>query len=92
MSAATHSGLRTPFPLTFTKQMAALYHPAAYRGADIVFDIDYTDIGKRYRVILGEKQGRVVTEFDGRPATVIHTPFSVWQAIAAGKIAGSAVV
>ena len=72
--------------------MAALYHPAAYRGANIVFDIDYTDIGKRYRVILGEKQGRVVTEFDGRPATVIHTPFLVWREIAAGKIAGSAVV
>ncbi len=84
--------LTDAFSLDIYKTNGGAHHPAAYRGANIVFDIDYTDIGKRYRVILGEKQGRVTTEFDGRPATVIHTPFSVWREIAAGKIEGSAVV
>ena len=40
--------------------MAALYNPAAYRGTDIILDMDYTDIGKRYRIILGKTESRVV--------------------------------
>ena len=72
--------------------MAALYNPAAYCGTDIIFDIDYTDIGKRYRIILGKTESRVVEKFNEKPATVIHTPFSVWQFIAAGEIEGSAAL
>lgn len=90
--------------LIFTRQMAALYNPAAYPGSDIVFDIDYTDIGKRYRIILGKSESRVLTpekfeESDNnpdvsgvKPSTVIHTPLSVWHSIAAGEIEGSAAL
>ena len=88
----TQTGVKEDLSLTFTKQMAALYDPAAYRGTDLIFDIDYTDIGKRYRIILGKTESRVVEEFNEKPATVIHTPFSVWRSIAAGEIEGSAAL
>ncbi len=88
----TRTGEKEDFSLTFTKQMAALYDPAAYRGTDVIFDIEYTDIGKRYRVVLGRTESRVLEEFSGRPETVIHTPFHVWQSIAAGEIEGSAAL
>ena len=83
------TGEKEDSSLTFTKQMAALYNPAMYSGTDFTFDMDYTDIGKRYRVILGKTNSRVAEQFDGEPNTVIHTPFSVWQSIAAGEIGGS---
>jgi multimeric flavodoxin WrbA len=44
---------------TFTVQMAALYNPSSYKGTDVVFDMDYTDIGKRYRVVLGKDRSTV---------------------------------
>jgi multimeric flavodoxin WrbA/putative sterol carrier protein len=88
----TQTGEKEDFSLTFTRQMAALYNPAAYNGADIILDIDYTDIRKRYRIILGRTESRVVEEFNGKPTTVIHTPFHVWQSIAAGEIEGSAAL
>lgn len=85
----TQTGRKEDFSLTFTRQMAALYNPAAYNGTDIILDMDYTDIGKRYRIILGEKESYVAEEFNAKPTTVIHTPFHVWQSIAAGEIEGS---
>ncbi len=88
----TQTGEKEDFSLTFTKQMAALYNPAAYNGADIILDMDYTDIEKRYRIILGRTESRVVEEFNGKPTTIIHTPFHVWQSIAAGEIEGSAAL
>lgn len=86
------TGEKEDVSLTFTKQMAALYNPAAYPGTDIILDMDYTDIGKRYRIILGKTESRVVEQFSEKPTTVIHTPFSVWQSIAAGEIEGSAAL
>ncbi len=85
----TQDGEKEDYSLTFTKQMAALYNPASYGKADIIFDMDYTDIGKRYRIILGKSESRVTEQLEGKPATVIHTPFSVWKSIAAGEIAGA---
>ena len=75
--------------MIFTKQMAALYNPAAYPGKDMILDMDYTDIGKRYRILLGKTGSRVVEEFEGEATTIIHTPLSVWQSIADGEIAGA---
>ena len=83
------TGEKEDISLIFTKQMAALYNPAAYKGTDIIFDIDYTDIGKCYRIILKEKESCVLESFIGKPTTIIHTPFSVWKSIAAGEISGS---
>ena len=54
--------------------------------------MDYTDIGKRYRIILGKTESRVVEQFHEEPTTVIHTPFYIWQSIAAGEIEGSAAL
>ena len=88
----TQTSQKEDASLTFTKQMAALYNPTAYRGTDIILDMDYTDIGKRYRIILGKAESRVVEQFHKKPTTVIHTPFSVWQSIAAGEIEGSAAL
>ena len=88
----THTGEKEDFSLTFTKQMAALYNPTAYRGTDIILDMDYTDIGKRYRIILGKTGSRVKEQFHEKPTTVIHTPFHVWQSIAAGEIEGCAAL
>ena len=88
----TQTGEKEDASLTFTKQMAALYNPEAYRGTDIILDMDYTDIRKRYRIILGKAESRVVEQFREKPTTVIHTPFSVWQSIAAGEIEGSAAL
>lgn len=75
--------------LIFTKQMAALYNPASYRGSDYILDMDYTDIGKCYRIVLGKSGSSVVEEFTKKATTVIHTPFSVWKSIAAGEIEGA---
>lgn len=88
----TQTGEKEDDSLTFTKQMAALYNPAAYRGTDIILDMDYTDIKKRYRIILGKSESSVVQQFREKPTTVIHTPFSVWQSIAAGEMEGSAAL
>lgn len=88
----TQTGEKEDVSLTFTRQMAALYNPASYRGTDLIFDMDYTDLGKRYRIILGKTESLVTEEFSGEPNTVIHTPFSVWQSIAAGEIEGSAAL
>ncbi len=85
----TESGEKADSALTFTKQMAALYNPSFYPGSDIILDMDYTDIRKRYRIILGKAGSRVTEDFTEKPTTVIHTPLSVWQSIAAGEMKGS---
>jgi len=85
----TESGEKADSSLTFTKQMTALYNPASYPGSDILLDMDYTDIGKRYRIILGKSGSQVTEDFTDKATTVIHTPLSVWQSIAAGEIEGS---
>lgn len=85
----TREGKKEDPSFTFTEQMAALYNPASYPGKDFVFDMDYTDIGRRYQVILGKEKSLVSKELTQNPDTVIHTPFSVWQDIADGKYDGS---
>lgn len=85
----TKSGEKQDDALTFTKQMAALYDPASYKGYDIVFDMDYTDLQKQYRIILGKKESTVTEAFTGKAQTIIHTPFHVWKSIAANEIEGS---
>ena len=74
--------------LIFTKQMAALYNKKSYGGKDIVLEMNYTDIGKTYQIILKRDCFEVLTE-DFKPFTTkIETPFTVWGDIASGKISG----
>lgn len=86
------SGEKEDPSLVFTRQMAALYRKEAWPGHDVLLDMNYTDIGKVYRITLGSKGSRVEEEpaggFDGECTTRINTPFSVWRSIANGEIAG----
>lgn len=78
--------------LVFTRQMAALYRKESWHGHDAVLDMNYTDIGKVYRITLGQKGSRVEVEpedgFADSFTTRINTPFDVWRSIASGEIAG----
>jgi len=74
--------------LVFTKQMAALYNKKSYKGKNIVLEMDYTDIDKRYQIILKENGVEVLTDNFLEYTTKIETPYSVWCDIATGKITG----
>ena len=74
--------------LIFTKQMAALYNPKSYKGKDFVLEMNYTDIDKRYQIILGEKESQVLTADFREYTTKIETPYTLWCDIASGKIRG----
>lgn len=86
------SGQKEDPSLVFTRQMAALYCKEAWPGHDIVLDMNYTDIGKTYRIVLGENGSRVEEKpaggFATDSTTRINTPLSVWRSIASGEIAG----
>lgn len=74
--------------LTFTRQMAALYRKGSWPGKDIVLEMDYTDVGERYQILLGKDGSHVYTDGSLKPDTRIETPISVWRSIAAGEIRG----
>ncbi len=86
------SGEKEEPSLVFTRQMAALYRKESWQEHDVVLDMNYTDIGKVYRITLGQNGSRVEVEpedgFAGGFATRINTPFDVWRSIASGEIAG----
>ena len=86
------SGEKEDPSLVFTRQMAALYCKEAWPGHDVLLDMNYTDIGKVYRITLGSKGSRVEEEpaegFGEECTTRINTPFRVWRSIANGEIAG----
>jgi len=75
--------------LDFVTQMAALYKPD---GKNRVLEFFYTDINKRYQILLTPNGSQVIDEGspeDFRPYTTrIETPFSVWRSIALGEISG----
>ena len=86
------SGEKEDPSLVFTRQMAALYRKRAWPGHDVVLDMNYTDVGKAYSIVLGEDGSRVETEpaegFSSGFTTRINTPLAVWRSIASGEIAG----
>ena len=88
----SESGEKEDPSLVFTRQMAALYRKESWQEHDVVLDMNYTDIGKVYRITLGQKGSRVEVEpeggFVGGFTTRINTPFDVWRSIASGEIAG----
>ncbi|MBP3893376.1 MAG: flavodoxin family protein [Atopobiaceae bacterium] len=75
--------------IVFTRQMAALYNPASFDGAERVLEMDYTDRGTSCCVVLGKDSATVVTDGSVTPTTSIHTPYDVWRDIAQGKISGT---
>ena len=72
----------------FTKQMAALYNKSSFKGKEIVLEMDYTDIGKKYQIVLKKDGYEVLADNFKEFTTKIETPFSVWNDIATGKISG----
>ena len=88
----TKSGEVEDPSLVFTRQMAALYRREAWPGHDIALDMNYTDVDKTYRIVLGKDGSRVETQavddFTSDYTTRINTPLSVWRSIANGEIAG----
>lgn len=86
------SGEKEDPSLVFTRQMAALYRKESWHGHDAVLDMNYTDIGKVYRITLGQRGSRVEVEpedgFADGFTTRINAPFDVWRSIASGEIAG----
>ncbi len=82
------SGQKEDPAYVFTRQMAALYNRASYAGRDRVLQMDYTDIGKCYQVVLKKDGYEVLKENFLTFTTRIVTPLTVWQDIAAGKISG----
>ncbi len=85
----TPEGEQAEESLIFTRQMAALYRKDRYPGRDIILEMVYTDIGKTYRVILGAEGSRVTEDLSGPFTTRIQTPYTLWQAIAAGEEEGA---
>ena len=82
------NGESTDESLTFTRQMAALYNKAAWKGKDIILEMDYSDIGKRYQILLTAEGSSVLTDAFREPTTIIDTPYTIWKSIAAGEITG----
>lgn len=75
--------------LCFTRQMAALYNPASWKGHDQVLEFFYTDMQKTYQIVMQEKGCQALTE-NFLPSTMrIETPLSVWQKIGSGELDGS---
>lgn len=72
----------------FTKQMASLYNKASYDGKDKILEMDYTDKGFSYQIVLKQDGYEVRKDQFLTPTTIIHTPYTVWKDIAAGKISG----
>ncbi len=82
------TGKKMDESLIFTKQMAALYNKASYKGKEIVLEMNYTDIDKCYQVVLGGNGAVVLTEGFKEYTTKIETPYTVWCDIAGGKLRG----
>lgn len=82
------SGERSDESAVFTKQMAALYNKKSYGGRDIVLEMYYTDVGKRYQIVLKRDGYEFLTDGTMEYTTRIETPFSVWKDIARGAIKG----
>ena len=83
------TGEKDPKDLTFTKQMAALYNKKSYDGKDRVLEMNYTDLGTTYQILLGKDGSKVYTDNSLEATTRIDTPFEVWAAISRGEMEGA---
>jgi multimeric flavodoxin WrbA len=82
------SGEKADETAVFTRQMAALYNRSSFDGKERILEMYYTDVDKRYQLILG-KDGCQVLDKDFRTATTrIETPYTLWKAIASGEETG----
>lgn len=82
------TGEKSDETLVFTRQMAALYNPQSHSGKDLVLEMYYTDVQRRYQILLGKEGSQVLTEQFHTATTTIETPYTLWKAIASGEISG----
>ena len=61
--------------------MAALYRKGSWNGKDIVLEMDYTDVGECYQILLGKDGSHVYTDGSLTADTIIETPVTVWRSI-----------
>lgn len=82
------SGERADESFTFTRQMGALYNKASFSGKELVLEMFYTDLGKRYQLILGKDGCTVINDNFRTATTTIETSYELWKAIASGEEKG----
>lgn len=82
------TGKKMDETLIFVKQMAALYNTKSYQGQEKVLEMDFTDVDKKYQILLKEDGSEVLTENFKEATIKIITPFTVWADIASGKLNG----
>ena len=75
--------------LIFTRQMALLYNKNSYDGKDRVLQMNYTDLGTSYQILLTKDGSKVYTDGSLTATTTIDTPFKVWLAISRGEMEGA---
>ena len=83
------TGKKMDETLVFIKQMAALYNKNSYQGQEKVLEMDFTDVDKKYQILLKEDGSEVLTENFKDATTKIITPYTVWADIASGKLNGA---
>ena len=74
--------------LIFTRQMSYLYNPKSWDGNEKVLEFYYTDIDRRYQIIMGKEVSYVIDNNFKDYTTKIETPFSVWEKISKGELSG----
>ena len=72
--------------LILTRQMAVLYNKDSYDGEDRVLEMNFTDIGNSYQILLGKEGSEVHTDGSLATTTRIDTPFEVWKSISRGEM------
>jgi multimeric flavodoxin WrbA len=83
------TGEKEPEDLILTRQMAVLYNKDAYDGEDRVLEMNYTDTGNTYQILLGEDGSEVYTDGILTSTTRIDTPLEVWKRISRREISAA---
>ncbi|MBR6341146.1 MAG: NAD(P)H-dependent oxidoreductase [Treponema sp.] len=83
------NGQKETEDLVFTRQMASLYNKNSYDGKDRVLQMNYTDRGSSYQILLDKEGSKVYTDGSLTATTIIDTPYDVWAAISRGEMSGS---
>lgn len=72
--------------LMLAEQLAALFKKTAYDGKNRVLELNFTDLGTSYQILLGKDGGEVFTDGSLVTTTRIDTPFQVWLEISRGEL------
>ena len=83
------TGQKDAEDLIFTRQMAALYNKNSWDGKDRVLQMNYTDLGTSYQILLSKEGSKVFTDLSLTATTTVDTPYEVWTAISRGEMEGS---